>query len=221
MGCLNSFCLLPNFEFSDIRRLWKAAGFRYDAPQANMVAAGYSVWEDFPLEPGEIVRYGTKMALQVDVFGLFGYDIAFFRASHFDREDFWWQAVPEGSEKLPLYGRALHKIAAKNWTYPGPMYFDCSVGSAIIPDFDELCDLQFTYLDPPELGLALSDVPDCRWCPPRRQLRPFDKEYVEYVRVAGPGVLVGMGLRTHAQGSGLPLVPSPLFFAAGRMYDDS
>jgi len=206
------------YVLSDIRRMWKVAGLRYDAPQAchTLITAGYSVEEDFPSEPNEIVRYTTKMAVPIDVFGLFGYDMAFFRAPHSNS-----LGNMESREQMPLFGRALHRIALKSWTYPGPMYFNCSVRSAIIPDFDEFCDAQFIYLDPPQLGLALADLPDSRWCRPRRQLRPFDNEYVEYVRFAGPGVLVGMGFRTRSIGSGLPFVPSPLFFVAGRMYEDS
>ena len=77
--------------------------------------------------------------------------------------------------------------------------------------------MTIAYLDPQVLGLDPAAIPRADWPRPRRPVRPFDCGYVDYVRVAGPGVLVGMGYRTEAAGSGVPLVPSPLFFAMAKV----
>lgn len=73
-----------------------------------------------------------------------------------------------------------------------------------------------SYEEPEALGLGDDDIPRPGWPRPRRQRRPFDAGYTEYVRAAGPGVFVGVGYRTRAAGSGVPLVPSPLHFVMAR-----
>ena len=96
------------------------------------------------------------------------------------------------------------------------MYFESCIGPTIVPLTDELCDMTISYLDPDELRFDPGkDIPRSAWPRPRKQKRPFDQGYVDYVRAAGPGVLVGMGYRTRSldvADSGVPLVPSPLYF---------
>lgn len=72
--------------------------------------------------------------------------------------------------------------------------------------------MTISYQDPLDLGLTEGDIPRGRWPRPRRQRRPFDCGFTDYVRAAGPGVMVGLGYRREAVGSGVPLVPSPLHF---------
>lgn len=76
--------------------------------------------------------------------------------------------------------------------------------------------MEISYLEPDQLGLDSSSLPVASWPTPAPQRRPFDLGYVDYVRALGPGVLVGMGYRTQAAGSGVPLVPSPLYFIMAR-----
>jgi hypothetical protein len=82
--------------------------------------------------------------------------------------------------------------------------------------------MKIEYLNPSELGLADDARPVRSWPRPRRQRRPFDNDYVDFVRAAGPGVAVGIGYRTTApgKGSGFPLVPSPLHFAMALRTND-
>jgi len=77
--------------------------------------------------------------------------------------------------------------------------------------------MTLSYPDPENLGLEMESIPKTTWPRPRRQLRPFDCGFVDYVRAAGPGIVVGMGYRTETKGSGAPWVPSPLFFAAAKV----
>jgi hypothetical protein len=96
------------------------------------------------------------------------------------------------------------------------MYFESCIGPSLVPLTDELCDMTISYLDPDEIRFDPGkDIPRSAWPLPRVQRPPFDQGYVDYVRAAGPGVLVGMGYRTRSPDvgkSGVPLVPSPLYF---------
>ena len=73
-----------------------------------------------------------------------------------------------------------------------------------------------TYEEPEALALSEADIPSRSWPRPRRPRRPFDAGYTDFIRAAGPGVFVGLGYRTRAPGSGVPLVPSPLHFVMAR-----
>ena len=218
--------LIASLSSGDIRRLWKAAGQRYLA-QLSAVAAvmgpDYSLWRDMPGEIGTIVYFSGKAALPTNLLGVANFKKAFFLTSdsasrHNDGED---DNEDEEEEEEPLFGRVIHPTPVGNWVYPGPMYFKSSIGPSLVPLTEELCDMTIAYKDPDRLRLNPDeDIPKSRWPRPRKQRRPFDLEYVDYVRAAGPGVLVGMGYRTGAafpfEGSGVPLVPSPLFFAMAK-----
>lgn len=192
------------------------AGRRYGAPPSDVAAAigpDYSLWKDMPQDIKTIVYFDGKAGLPTHAFGISSFTKAFFlslSSSSSPHEDV-------------IYGRVIHPNPLGNHIYPGPLYFKSStIGSPplLVPLTGELCDLTLSYLDPDQgLGLYEFDkqVPrSSTWPRPRKNKRPFDQGYVDYVRVAGPGLLVGMGYRTLSDTpleSGLyPLVPSPLYF---------
>lgn len=205
MYCLNNPFLIC--VCSDIRRLWTVAGLRYSAPPGAIAAAigpEYSLWRDLPQDIATIVYFEGKSALPTHALGISSFTKAFFLGSERG------QRANEFEEHL--FGRVIHPTPIANRVWPGPMYFRSSVGTSLVPILGELCDLTIAYLDPDELKLNLEDIPRSAWPLPRHQLRPFDGGYIDYVRTAGPSVLVGLGYRTREAGSGLPMVPSPLYF---------
>ena len=137
--------------------------------------------------------------------GISNFDKAFFLGG-----EHYYRSADDFEEHL--FGRVLHPTSFGNWVYPGPMYFRSVVGPSVVPITSELCDMTIAYLDPEELNLNPEDIPRSAWPRPRKQRRPFNGGYVDYVRAAGPSVLVGLGYRTREPGSGVPMVPSPLYF---------
>lgn len=197
--------LVAGLSSGDIRRLWRLAGLRYGAPSGAVAAAigpEYSLWRDLPGDSAHISYWRGRAALPTHALGISSFQKAFFQA-----------LMTEPTEPDTLFGRVIHPTPVANWGYPGPMYFRAAVGPAVVPATGELCDMTLQYLDPYELGLQSDDIPRSAWPRPRPQRRPFDAGFTDYVRVVGPGMLVGMGYRTRASGSGVPLVPSPLYFA--------
>ena len=67
--------------------------------------------------------------------------------------------------------------------------------------------MSLAYLEPEDLQLEGPQLPRTAWPAPRSQLPPFAGGWTDYVRVAGPGVYVGVGLRTEPGWQ-----PGPLFF---------
>lgn len=205
--------LVASLSSADIRRLWRLAGQRYGAaPGAVAAAIGpeYSLWRDLPADAAHVSYWSGRAALPTHALGLSSFRKAFFQP-----------LMSDPAEPDTLFGRVIHPTPVANWGYPGPLYFRGAVGPAVVPATGELCDMVLQYLDPDELGLAGDDIPRSAWPRPRRQRRPFDAGFTDYVRAAGPGVLVGMGYRTRAAGSGVPLVPSPLYFAMAWEREDS
>lgn len=214
---LDYFSIITNnnllvFTFSDIRRLWKVAGQRYAAPPgAIAVALGpeYSLWQDLPRTSAEISYFDGKAALPVHALGISRFSKAFFLSTSPNSKE-------EESEEELLFGRVIHPTPIGNWIYPGPMYFESCIGPTFVPLTNELCDMTISYLDPDEIRFDPGkDIPRSAWPRPRVQRVPFNQGYVDYARAAGPGVLVGMGYRTRSKdiaSSGVPLVPSPLYF---------
>jgi hypothetical protein len=195
---------------ADVRRLWKVAGARYAAPAGAVAAAlgpEYSLWRDLPEDSSQVVYYAGKAALPTHAFGVSSFRKAFFCA----------RGRGDASGDDALFGRVLHATPVGNRLYPGPLYFRATIGAALVPALGaELCDAVLEYEEHEELGLAPGELPKAGWPRPRLNPRPFDAGFTNYVRAAGPGVLVGLGYRTRAAGSGIPLVPSPLYFAMAR-----
>lgn len=88
-----------------------------------------------------------------------------------------------------------------------------------------MCDLTIQYPETPTgLRLPITAIPKSSWPRPKRLRAPFNKGFTDYVRVAGPGVMVGLGYRTEAEideGSGLPLFPSPIYFAMAKSHNEN
>jgi hypothetical protein len=171
----------------------------------------YSLWQDLPRTAAEITYFDGKAALPVHAFNISRFSKAFFLATIPPQSN-----QEENEEEDILFGRVIHPTPVGNYIYPGPMYFESCIGPALVPLTSELCDMTISYLDPEELRFDPGrDIPRSAWPRPRVQRRPFDQGYIDYVRAAGPGVLVGMGYRTRSKdegSSGVPLVPSPLYF---------
>ncbi len=195
--------------------MWKVAGQRYAAPPGAIAAAlgpEYSLWQDLPRTTAEISYFDGKAALPVHAFGISKFSKAFFLSPTSSKQ----QPEEEEESEEALFGRVIHPNPIGNRVYPGPMYFECCIGPTLVPLTNELSDMTISYVDPEEIRFDPGkDIPRSAWPLPRVQKRPFDQGYVDFVRAAGPGVLVGMGYRTRSKdisNSGVPLVPSPLYF---------
>lgn len=175
----------------------------------------YSLWQDLPRTKAEISYFDGKAALPVHALGISRFTKAFFLANPVKPSNEQGVLEEEEDEEEVLFGRVIHPTPLGNWIYPGPMYFESCIGPTIVPRTAELCDMTISYLDPDELRFDPGkDIPRSVWPRPRVQRLPFNHGYVDYIRAAGPGVLVGMGYRTKSVDgeSGVPLVPSPLYF---------
>lgn len=178
-----------------------------------MAALGpdYTVWRDLPADYTQIVYHSGKAALPVHTLGISKFQKAFFLRANIDPDV---QAIGSSpGEDEEVFGRVIHPTPIANYIYPGPMYFKASIGTAPIPGLGELCDMVIRYEDPEGLPFRNEDIPRSSWPKPKRQIKPFDLGYTDYVRAVGPGVFVGVGFRTRAQGDGLwPL----LYFAMAK-----
>jgi hypothetical protein len=196
----------------DIRLLWQVAGARYAASKPAIAAAigpEYTLLRDMPADQYEIVTFRGRAALPTGPFGLDTFAKAFFLRPP-------RKGDADACAEDCVYGRVVHPFLLLNRVWPGPMYFRCSMDAAVVPGTNELCDFTIEYLDPEDLDLMPEEIPRASWPGPKRQRAPFDEGFVDYVRLVGPGVVVGMGMRTHAAGSGVPVFPSPLYFVMAK-----
>lgn len=124
----------------------------------------------------------------------------------------------DDDDKHGLFGRVIHPTVVANRLYPGPMYFMVTdIGKVVVPALYELCDMKLEYPENQGNIPGLQGIPRSAWPRPGGMLRaPFNKSFTDYIRVAGPGVYVGMGYRTEGHGSGVPLIPSPLYFIMAK-----
>jgi hypothetical protein len=128
--------LVSRLSAGGIRRLWQAAGQRYQASPsaiAAMLGPQYSLWNDLPKSPGEIIYYDGKAALMVNAFGINSFAKALFLLEND-------MAIGEDA----VYGRVIHPTPIGNWIYPGPMYFTASVGTTVVPSEYRLA-LRYTF----------------------------------------------------------------------------
>ncbi|CAL5222355.1 g4707 [Coccomyxa viridis] len=167
--------LLPR----DIERVWRMSGEKYWANRQDiLIAMGpeWSIWDDLPSQPNEVVRYRGRAAVPLPgVFG--GFSKVFF-------------VQPDTFE---LYGRVeVQKGPLGDLLYP--LYFRCNIGPSSIPATGEVSDMQLEYLQPEQLKLQPSDLPQQgRWPHIRAPKWPFSGDLVDHVRAVGPGVYVGWG----------------------------
>lgn len=204
--------ILRELSNSDIERLWRIAGTRYDASVAEISASqvpNFSIWDDLPTrsEVDECSNFRGRAVLPISL-GL----------------DKFSKHIFKSLENEQLYGRVVHNNVIGNRVYPGPLYFKVAVGSSLIPIYrnmypnsGSMCDMVFSY----SLGLSDLDIleplsVENRWPKPRKENpKPFNMGFTDYIRVAGPGVYVGMGLQesnTRNMKSQFNTIPQPLFF---------
>ena len=206
--------MLDELTNADILRLWRLAGQRQEASIADISSSkvpSYSLWDDLPAEDSIMVRYRGRAALPIRLLGQEYFEKALFCMPGEDKE------TPHPN----IYGRVLHGNVLKNRLYPGPLYFKVAVGGSLVPILSDTCDMVLRYALPPaeerELAALASDL---GWIGPRDNPPPFNGDFTDYVRVVGPGVLVGLGYQEEnpTVGSGLSrLLPRPLFFVMIRV----
>jgi hypothetical protein len=204
--------LLRELSNSDIERLWRIAGTRYDASVAEIAASqvpNFSIWDDLPAlsQEDECSYFKGRAVLPISM-GLDKFSKHIFRSIENDE----------------FYGRVVHTNIIGNRIYPGPLYFKVAVGSALIPlygnmysDSGSMCDVVLSYsLEWSDFNVLESLSVENKWPKPRKKNpNPFNMGYTDYIRVAGPGVYVGMGLQESNSGnlkSRFNIIPRPLFF---------
>lgn len=175
--------LLDLISARDINRLWETAQKRYEASGATASAAlgaEYSQWDDFPMDPGEVVVFEGKAAGPLPwLSGLLGLDR--FRKLFF--------LHPDSEELLGRLDVGYGALGAKLY----PTYFRATIGSSIVSATKELADVQLDYAVPSSLSLSKEDLPDASWPRPKVPRWPFDRQLSDYMRAVGPGVYVGRG----------------------------
>jgi hypothetical protein len=205
--------MLDELTNADILRLWRLAGQRHEASIADISSSkvpSYSIWNDLPGEDSSLVRYRGRAALPIRLLGQEYFEKAFFSMPGEDKE------TPHPN----IYGRVFHGNVLKNRGYPGPLYFKAAVGGSLVPMLSDTCDMVLSYALPEEEeGELAALASDLGWVGPRKNPPPFDGDFTDYVRVVGPGVLVGLRYQEETPAAtGLSrLFPRPLFFAMIRI----
>jgi len=213
--------LLRYMSSTNIRRLWDIAGKRYSVNNttiARMVntsstssSSSTSMLEysfgDLPNSPDGIVYYKGKAALNLPIIRRF-------------RKAFWISPKGSSSSNREICGRVFTGGPIGSHLYPGPLYFKADITTEFVPITRDVCDAVLHYdrddFDIKELPLreeALS------WPRPRGASLLFGQGFTDYVRLAGPGVIVGLGYRTKEKEGG-GLLPgsraNPLYFVMCR-----
>jgi len=82
-----------------------------------------------PSSASEIVYFDGKAALPVHILGMSRFSKAFFVGNSFEGSDNGRSAEEDGQ----LFGRVIHPTLFGNVVYPGPMYFQANIESAVVP----------------------------------------------------------------------------------------
>ncbi|KAK9819482.1 hypothetical protein WJX81_005355 [Elliptochloris bilobata] len=175
--------LLPK----DICQLWKLASQRRKASAQQLREAlgpDYSLWDDFPEHPGQVVVYQGLAALPLHFW--FGR----FKKSFFLHPN-----------TFELYGRVgVEKGVLGDMLYS--LYFKGAIAPTAVPATAEVADVALEYTPPERLGLTARDLPRGRgWAPPAPLRWPFGGGLTDYMRPIGPGVYVGSGWKEPQEGS--------------------
>lgn len=187
-----------------------------DVDRAQEIYKDYVIWMDLPTSPGDIYTYaGICEKLQLEAPGPLGVDRSAPAAAAAGTSGAqpWLQASP-GSWKLPqrkftqrffmcertgkLHSRVALNLKGPFETWWAPIYNTVDVSLTLTPvEADAGADIIFCYpwtdSGSRPLDLEKRDLPSILWPAPRRgaSWSPFSRSGRDYVRVAGPGVLVG------------------------------
>lgn len=207
---------------ANIRRLWDIAGKRYsvnNATIARMVntstssSSSTSMLEysfgDLPQSTDDIVYYKGKAALNLPIIRRF-------------RKAFWISPKSSSSSRCDgeICGRVFTGGPIGSHIYPGPLYFKADISTEFVPVTRDVCDAVLHYdrddFDIKELPLTEEAL---SWPRPRGASLLFGQGFTDYIRLAGPGVIVGLGYRTKEEEGG-GLLPgsraNPLYFVMCR-----
>jgi hypothetical protein len=213
--------LLRYMSSANIRRLWDIAGKRYsvnNSTLARMVntlslsssSSSISMLEysfgDLPNSQDDIIYYKGKAALNLPIIRRF-------------RKAFWISPKSSSSSNREICGRVFTGGPLGSYLYPGPLYFKADITTEFVPITRDVCDAVLHYdrddFDIKELPLREEVL---SWPRPRGASLLFGQGFTDYVRLAGPGVIVGLGYRTKEKGGGL--LPgsraNPLYFLMCR-----
>lgn len=169
-----------------------------------------------PKKDGEIVQFQGRLALPLRV----PVDISRIEKEfvlvpvddhHSPQSEFQEPTSDLANVEAEIVGKTQYShLLQRLMPFSATSFFSATLGTCIIPETLELCDMQLSY-----------NFSAGRSSPADRE-RVADKYQTEYARVAGPGVIVGVsyveeekdkdrsGLSTFLQ----KLLPEPLYFVA-------